>query len=565
MFKINKLTLYNFNGNPYTYEFKSGLNYFKGKNSSGKTEFYKFIDYMFGESEDIRKKPWFKNTLKKAAMEIQINNIIYILERSADPNQNSLFYANEEKRDIIDLKEYKRKINSIFARNQEELKHIREFTEEELTYRTFTMFNFLGEKRQGSIQNFFDKCSDIKYSIKLMPILNFIFNNNLEKIYFLQQKIKELKMELKQLQITSSRYEFICKQVNENILKLGFNVWYTGSNGDEIKNIINDLEVMYNNITEQIKLYENSISDAKQLKKDNLGRKKLLENLEQLLHKNNNLSYLIEPLKQLLNDIDETISFNEYIIEDKTIAELKKQKQLLKMEMQRNNSRFQCYTMEEKTKAIALIEEYLSTDSHDCTQELKNIKNEIRNKKNELKALQNSDDLNKIEEFSQFVTILYKSATGISSIVDDDILQNGFKIQYYKQGNILQPMIKIEEKDKYNIEHFKEVNYYIGSMARHTLIQLCGYLGFLKILLNENKYPIIPILVIDHISKPFDQNNVRAIGHVINKAYEEIGKENLQIFMFDDEEYTSLALNPEHSENLVNGEKSGFNPFYKCI
>ena len=46
---------------------------------------------------------------------------------------------------------------------------------------------------------------------------------------------------------------------------------------------------------------------------------------------------------------------------------------------------------------------------------------------------------------------------------------------------------------------------------------------------------------------------------------EEIGKENLQIFMFDDEEYTSLALNPEHSENLVNGEKSGFNPFYKCI
>lgn len=190
MFKINKLTLYNFNGNPYTYEFKSGLNYFKGKNSSGKTEFYKFIDYMFGESEDIRKKPWFKNTLKKAAMEIQINNIIYILERSADPNQNSLFYANEEKRDIIDLKEYKRKINSIFARNQEELKHIREFTEEELTYRTFTMFNFLGEKRQGSIQNFFDKCSDIKYSIKLMPILNFIFNNNLEKIYFCNKRSK---------------------------------------------------------------------------------------------------------------------------------------------------------------------------------------------------------------------------------------------------------------------------------------------------------------------------------------------------------------------------------------
>ena len=58
------------------------------------------------------------------------------------------------------------------------------------------------------------------------------------------------------------------------------------------------------------------------------------------------------------------------------------------------------------------------------------------------------------------------------------------------------------------------------------------------------------------------QSNSRAIGQVINKAYEEIGKENLQIFMFDDEEHTALALQPEHSENLVNDEKSGFNPFY---
>ena len=34
------------------------------------------------------------------------------------------------------------------------LKNIREFTEEELTFRTFTMFNFLGEKRQGAIHDF---------------------------------------------------------------------------------------------------------------------------------------------------------------------------------------------------------------------------------------------------------------------------------------------------------------------------------------------------------------------------------------------------------------------------
>lgn len=572
--------MYSFDEKKYTYQFSSGLNYFKGKNSSGKTEFYKFLDFMFGSSEDIRKKPWYRDTLKKASMEIQVDNIIYILTRSYDPSQNYLSYVDEEEKEIIDQREYREKLNSIFAKDMELLKNIREFTEEELTFRTFTMFNFLGEKRQGAIHDFFDKCSDIKYSVKLVPILNFIFNNNLEKIYLLQRELEQLQQELKDLEVTSSRYDFICTQVNRNIQKLGSNVWYTGRNADdirknlkEIKNMeepkkkgsdrnIADLEVMYSNISEQIKIYENSISDAKQFENDNSNRKMLLENLEQLLTENNVFAYLVEPLKQLVNELDNTISFSQYTINDKTIAELKRQRNALKTAIKRNNSRFQCYTMEEKAKSIALIEEYLSADIRDCSGDLKEIKKKIREIKEELKALQNSDDIAKIRGLSQFITSLYKSASGISSVVDDDILQEGFKIQYFKRGNILQPMVQVKEKDENDIEQKKEVNYYIGSMARHTLIQLCGYLGFLKILLAEDKYPIIPILVIDHISKPFDTSNVRAIGQVINKAYEEIGKENLQIFMFDDEEHTTLALQPEHSENLVNDEKSGFNPFY---
>ncbi|MBX4147292.1 hypothetical protein K1X09_08120 [Paenibacillus lautus] len=80
--------------------------------------------------------------------------------------------------------------------------------------------------------------------------------------------------------------------------------------------------------------------------------------------------------------------------------------------------------------------------------------------------------------------------------------------------------------------------------------------------MEGNKYPIIPILVIDHISKPFDKNNCKAIGKVITTAYESIGKNNLQIFMFDDEEYGTLDIVPDHSENLVTEFKTGFNPFY---
>lgn len=580
MFRINKLIMYSVNGEEYTYQFNTGLNYFKGKNSSGKTEFYKFIDFMFGSSDDIRRKPWYCDSLKKATIEVSVDDITYILTRSDNPTQNYLYYADEEEGEAIDQREYKDKLNAIFAKDINLLKNIRKFTEEELTYRTFTMFNFLGERGQGAIQDFFDKCDDIKYAVKLTPILNFIFNNNHEKIYELQKQLDQCLEELKNLETTSSRYDFICAQVNKNIQKLGSNVWYTGNNADDVRRNINeiknmgepekkgierniaDLELMYNTISEQIKVYDNTISDAKQFSKDNANRKLLLTSLENIIANNDTFSYLVNPLKELLYELDNTISFSQYTISDKTISELKRQRDSLKIAIKRNNARFRCYTMEEKAKAIALIEDYLAADIRDCSQDLNQLKRKIREIKEEIKVLQNSDDVKKIRDLSKFITSLYESAKGISSIVDDDILEEGFKIQYYKKGNILQPMIETTEKDEYDREHRKVENYYIGSMARHTLIQLCGYLGFLNLLLEEEKYPIIPILVIDHISKPFDLSNAQAIGQVVGKAYEIIGKENLQIFMFDDEEYTTLALDPDHSENLVTDNKSGFNPFF---
>src|SRR5690606_26714026 len=100
----------------------------------------------------------------------------------------------------------------------------------------------------------------------------------------------------------------------------------------------------------------------------------------------------------------------------------------------------------------------------------------------------------------------YFSAKDISSVVEDDMKQDGFKIQYIKRGNILQPMVTKTLMDENDFEEKKSVQYYTGSMARHTLIQLCGYLGFLNMLIKEDKYPLIPVLVIDHISKPFDQS-----------------------------------------------------------
>lgn len=580
MFEISELIMFSMDDEIYTYNFGPGVNYFRGKNSSGKTEFYSFIDFMFGSSEDIKKKPWYESTLKKATMVFEIDKIKYCITRTREPNQNYLYYYGDEELDPIDLREYKDRLNSIFARDINLLKDIRNFTDEELTYRTFTMFNFLGEKRQGAIHDFFDKCSDVKYSVKLTSVLNFIFNNNLERISELQNELELLLAELKELEMSSARYDFVINQVNKNLQKLGGNVWYTGKNAEDIrkhlisiksmentnkkKNEINivDLEVMFNNISEQVKIYENSLSDAKQFEKDNENRKQLLSKLDALIIENVEFNYLIDPLKNLLSEIDNTIAFSKYVISDNTIKELRKQRDELRIALRRNDARFQMYTLEDKSKSIAMVEDYLMTEVHFIDDELKEKRRKIKEIRDELKLLQALDDRKKIGMISECITNLYYSAKDISSVVEDDMNQEGFKIQYIKRGNILQPTVtKAVDVDGEKTNE-KDVNYYIGSMARHTLIQLCGYLAFLKLLIEDNRYPLIPILVIDHISKPFDEKNCKAIGTVISKAYEGIGVENLQIFMFDDEHFESLSIEPSHSEDLVNQNKSGFNPFY---
>lgn len=149
MFKIEKLVLFGVNNKMFIYNFSEGINYFKGKNSSGKTEFYLFIDFMFGSSGNIFDKPWYKGSLFKAEMLFEYNKCKYFIARTSNPEVNYFRVSDDENVESVDFREYKNKLNSVFAQDLKLLKSIRYFTDEDLTYRTFTMFNFLGEKGQG--------------------------------------------------------------------------------------------------------------------------------------------------------------------------------------------------------------------------------------------------------------------------------------------------------------------------------------------------------------------------------------------------------------------------------
>ena len=189
-----KLVLHNIDDTQiFSYNFCEGINYFVGKNDSGKTEFYSFIDYMLGSGDNPGKRDWYKDSLLCADLFIKSNEIEFVLTRYlGDQTKNYFRYASEEKNEPIRIDEYKERINQVIAQDEDSLRELRSFVGEDISYRTFTLFNFLGEKRQGILNDFFDKCSKLKYSIKLPAILNYIFNRNLEEIEQLKKEEAEL-------------------------------------------------------------------------------------------------------------------------------------------------------------------------------------------------------------------------------------------------------------------------------------------------------------------------------------------------------------------------------------
>lgn len=583
MFNISELILKDASDKEYSYEFSQGINFFRGKNSSGKTVFYELLDYMFGASDNLNNKEWYEK-LKEASLKVKLDDKEFILTRTKDPDENYISTTNSKSTNRHPMLEesYKTKLGNIFTQDGSILEDIKTFTGESLSYRTFTMFNFLGENGQGLIRYFLDKCSDVKYSVKLNPVLNFIFNNHQKEIAELEDKLKILEKEYELLKENNSKYEFLKTEIDRNARILRLNIEYTGKNKDEIKKRIeqlknfeespkkskkkslSELELMYSNINEQINLYEKSKKDEQNIQRENENRKILLNNLNSIIDKNNTLTYLVEPIKSILDELDKTVSFSQYIIKDETINKLKKQRIILKEEIQKYDGDYELYSFEEKEKAFILLDNYLKIEQIDCSEDLKKKYDEVKKYKSKIQELQNDDDKTKINNLSKYITNLYYTPKSISSFIKEDAERDGFKIQYIKRGNILQPKVNIDTKESGKMSK----NCDVGSKARQTLIQLCGYLGFLRMLLQENKYPLIPVFIADHLSQSFDDDNVKAIGSILNNALKDIGQENFQIFIFDDKSYEEMNITPNHEENLYKKDKNGniiqtgFVPFY---
>ena len=580
MFKLVKMVLHNIDDTQtFTYDFSEGINYFIGKNDSGKTEFYTFIDYMFGASLQLYKRDWYKDSLLFADLYFKSNDIVFVLTRYLkDENKNYFRYVDEDDSEPIRLDEYKERINRVLAQDDNCLRELRSFVGEDISFRTFTLFNFLGENRQGVLNDFFDKCSDLRYSIKLPAILNYVFNKNLAEIEKLKKTEANLASSLESIEKRIAQNEEVKNRINRQLEILGIEKVFTGNNAADVLKAIDEfqgmvlkkdiskktrtiaeLEAVYTSLDEQIKLQIKTEADCKSFEASAKKQKDLLDNLQSLIETSPPYAYLVNPIIQLTSELDQSISFSKYLIQESTTKELKKRRDQIRNQILTEQSKYKIYSAPEKIQAITLVKEYLDFYDADLSiDDAKNIRSQLREIREKIRHLQNSNDILKIDALSEDVTRLYKLASSVSDLAEYDFTKPGFKISYVKNGNTLQPQISETDDEESTISK----NYYTGSMARHTLIQLCGYLAFLRMLIKEKRYPLAPILVVDHISKPFDIRNEKAIGQVFQGVFTDFSVNDLQIFIFDDEAPSSLGIEPNHTVNLVDETKSGFNPFY---
>lgn len=154
------------------------------------------------------------------------------------------------------------------------------------------------------------------------------------------------------------------------------------------------------------------------------------------------------------------------------------------------------------------------------------MRKEIENLKSELEDLRKSFDASASIKVGENITRIYRMLKNECNFADEDLLKDDFKIIF--DAKTVQLYGQISERISLidGSEITLPSQYNPGSMARQTTWQVLGYLLIMDyILKNFSGLPLMPLLVLDNISMPYDirhsKNNYAAVFKLIKSfAYE---------------------------------------------
>jgi len=210
----------------YPVTFKPGLNIVEGKISTGKTAIFGFIDYCFG-SKTHPIHPEIERNVRSVLLEIQINNICYVIERplfSSDSKINLHECALEEmgeNHNVISLSSRHQKDQpslSIYLLNKLNLFDIslKEALKKDLcdtdtlSFRDLMWFCYLKAERLDNRFLLFE--NEPMKNIKLRQVFEIIFKIHENEIAILTKQIKELDDRLKEINREIEKIDFFLKE-----------------------------------------------------------------------------------------------------------------------------------------------------------------------------------------------------------------------------------------------------------------------------------------------------------------------------------------------------------------
>ena len=573
MFKIKGLLLESETGQRYEYPFSEGLNYIEGLNDTGKTLFADFLDFMLGayNREKFANAPFLKGTLRKAVLALEYDGRSLALTRHID-SESVGASVNGVPLPIQSIESYRAAINDFLYPRSEQVGSMPTFTDAELTFRTFTLFSFLDEDTVGWMDGFYSKLQELKYRIKARGIFDYLFNPNPMLLKETENRIADLSEKIRLLEFQESKEQSLRDSVNRELIALGLHERFTGTNSAAIQKAIDAFERgtlgqqdsvkedlasrmrLADELSEEIRVQRAMLLEMDKVEAYNKKRASLLVKLGEIAGESEEYANVVSSAEGLLRTLEPMASHSEAAIQREILQKKAKRLQNLRRSIETTMAELEPLEYVEKRRSIALIQAYMNQcDDNGAAKGLAEAKTELRQKKREASELRARVDESAIDGLSRNITGLYLSAEDVSPFVQEDASFEGFRIAFIKEGVSLRPRFQTDEVP---------TDYFTGSRARHALMQMCGYLAFMNYLTQRGDCPIVPVLVFDHPSSPFDDMNCKAIGAVINRFYEVVDRGSVQIFLLEPRNPESLGLRPDNLIHLQDGDRTGFNPFW---
>ncbi len=568
MIMINKIILYNTNNATKEYYFKKNT-IIIGTNSSGKTKFFKLIDYILGSSDEDILSTESIEKINFVEIEILKNGTSYFFKRSLN-KKSDCFYKYDAKYIPCNLEVYKQEINTLLSKNKNYNETYRTVFNEDISYRIFSFLNKIDSQITSISKSLFSPSH--KYIYRYRFLMNFIFNySNIENIAKIIKEMEKLESKIDNIEKNKLYNKFIQTKLKEiyNILSIDYkeNNLLDEKIIDRINNYYNN-ESEYNfddytyylaklnSIDNQLKKYE-FINQQLEFMNDNHNNTvNLLDQFNRIIENTRYKEYTQDILIEIKKFRDK-IDINNLLDLKEIVEQLNKQRNDILNKMNSINAPFTSKNFIDTAKNIELAKKYIEILNSNTETNNDEEKEKIRQLKKEINKLEYSFDNKFLNEFNNDITKTYLNLSNNISCVEKDIKIPNLVLDFEHLKNKLMFVEKYPDssnKNKFLVKHYDP-----GSDGRYIIIKVITHLCMFKFL---NKHfsglPVLPVLLIDSLDQAIDD---KSINQFINDFIKIALDNKIQTITFCKNEYN---INIDDDIEIINFNKEsigGFNPW----